>query len=62
MTTKRWLSLAETAEYLGKHYDTVRKWHKQGRLPGATALNAVPYVDREVLDKFLASRVVPVRF
>lgn len=34
MDTERWLTVAQIAERLQVHQETVRRWLREGRLPG----------------------------
>jgi excisionase family DNA binding protein len=58
---KEWLNIAETAEYLGVHYDTARKAIQEGKLPSARISGIGVRVRKAALEKFLTDREVPAR-
>ncbi len=52
-TTKRWLSLQDLADELDISYQTIRRWHSQGRLPRSHRFGAVIRFKREDVDAWI---------
>lgn len=57
MTDERWLSISEIVEMLSVHEQTVRRWIREGELPGVLLGRKAGYRIRESdLNAFLERR------
>ena len=57
--TPRWASVQQTAEYLGIHTSTVRRWVANGDLIAYRSGRRLLRLDLNQVDEYLSSRGLP---
>lgn len=60
MTWERWLTVAQVAELVQVHPETVREWLREGKLPGTLISRRAGYrVRASDVDRFLSGELGP---
>lgn len=60
MTGERWLTVAQVAELVQVHPETVREWLREGKLPGTLISRRAGYrVRASDVDRFLSGDLGP---